>query len=241
MKRAKPGDFFGMGSYEFYRDKVGAHERPFRVAPLSHFCMGGVVANTWGETDVRGLYAAGEVAGGAHGANRHGGNALTEVTVFGARAGARAAEYAAGAERGDAEALAEPEQERYRGMTGRVHGYRPVNIMAALRETMWEKAGIVRDSAMLVEAYEKVQELRDNNRQILAQQGKPMMAALEAGLALDAAEMIIRAAMERRESRGAHYRRDHPGEDPAWRRTIIVSKRGDAMQLTAAALGEAFE
>ena len=241
MKRAKPEDFFGMGSYDFYVNKVGAHERPFRVAPLSHFCMGGVVANTWGETDIRGLLAAGEVVGGTHGANRHGGNALTEVTVFGARAGAKAAEYVAGVEHVDAEALAEPEQERYRRIARREHGHRPVNIMAALRETMWEKAGVVRDSGMMMEAYEKVQELRDSSRQILAQQGKPMMAALEVGMALDAAEMIIRAAMERRESRGAHYRRDHPWEDPAWRRTIIVSKKGDAMQLSTVALGEAFE
>jgi L-aspartate oxidase len=52
--------------------------------------------------------------------------------------------------------------------------------------------------------------------------------------------MIIRAAMERRESRGAHYRRDHPAEDPAWRRTIIVSRKGESMELSTAALGEAF-
>jgi succinate dehydrogenase/fumarate reductase flavoprotein subunit len=67
-----------------------------------------------------------------------------------------------------------------------------------------------------------------------------MMAALELPMALDAAEMIIRAAMERRESRGAHYRRDHPAEDPAWRRTIIVSRKGESMELSTAALGEAF-
>jgi succinate dehydrogenase/fumarate reductase flavoprotein subunit len=241
MKRAKPGDSFGMGSYEFYRDRVGAQERPFRVAPLSHFCMGGIVTNTWGETDVRGLSAAGEVVGGTHGANRYGGNALTEATVFGARAGARAAEYAASVEHGDAEALSEPEQERYKRITGREQGYRPVSVMAALRETMWDKAGVIRDSGMLVEAYEKVQELRESSGQMLAQQGKPMMAALEVGMALDAAEMIIRSAMERRESRGAHYRRDHPYEDPAWRRTITLFKKGDAMELATVALGEAFE
>jgi len=94
---------------------------------------------------------------------------------------------------------------------------------------------------MLVEAYEKVQGLREDSRQALAQQGRPMVAALEFTMALDAAEMIIRAAMERKESRGAHYRRDHPWEDPNWKRTIIVSKRGDSMQLTTVPLGEAFK
>jgi len=240
MKRAKPGDSFGMGSYEFYRDKVQAHEHPFRVAPLSHFCMGGVVANTWGETDVRSLFAAGEVVGGTHGANRHGGNALTEVTVFGARAGARAAEYVKGVEQKDVGPLAEAELEMYTRIAKRGHGFRPVDLMDTLRETMWEKAGIVRDSYMLVEAYEKVQGLREDSKQAFVQQGKPLMAALEFTMALDAAEMIIRAAMERKESRGAHYRRDHPWEDPKWTRTIIVSKKGDSMQLTTVPLGEAF-
>lgn len=240
MRRAKPGDSFGMAGYEFYRDRVQAHERPFRVAPLSHFCMGGVVADTRGRTGVPGLYAAGEVVGGTHGANRHGGNALTEAAVFGARAGAGAAEHAVGAPAADAEALAEEEAERYDRIVGRSHGYTPADVMGALRGTMWEKAGVVRDGQMLVEAYQRVQELRDDSRQVAAGHGRPMMAALELPMALDAAEMIIRAAMERRESRGAHYRRDHPAEDPAWRRTIIVSRKGESMELSTAALGEAF-
>ncbi|OGD52451.1 hypothetical protein A3K81_03210 [Candidatus Bathyarchaeota archaeon RBG_13_60_20] len=241
MRRAKPGDFFGMGGYQFYRDRVQAHERPFRVAPLSHFCMGGVVADAWGRTNVMGLYAAGEVVGGTHGANRHGGNALTEATVFGARAGARAAQHAEEAGATDVADLAQDEEERYARIVGRSHGYSPADLMETLRETMWEKAGIVRDSQGLVEAYQKVQELRDDSRQVMAGHGRPMMAALELSMALDAAEMIIRAAMERRESRGAHYRRDHPWEDPAWRRTVIVSKKGDSMQLGTAELGEAYE
>jgi len=240
MRRAKPGDNFGMAGYEFYRDRVQAHERPFRVAPLSHFCMGGIVADTHGWTGVPGLYAAGEVVGGTHGANRHGGNALTEAAVFGARAGAEAARYASAAPAADAEALAEEEEETYARIAGRSHGHKPADIMGALRDTMWEKAGVVRDGQMLVEAYQKVQDLRDDARQVAAGHGRPMMAALELPMALDAAEMIIRAAMERRESRGAHFRRDHPAEDPAWRRTVIISMKGDSMQLGTAALGGAY-
>ncbi len=65
-------------------EKLRASEKPFRVAPVCHFCMGGLVIDEHGNTGVRGLYAAGEVVGGVHGANRHGGNALTDILVFGA-------------------------------------------------------------------------------------------------------------------------------------------------------------
>jgi succinate dehydrogenase/fumarate reductase flavoprotein subunit len=113
--------------------------------------------------------------------------------------------------------------------------------MNGLRETMWEKAGVVRDSQMLVEAFEKIQELRETTRRVMAQPGRQMIPALEIPMALDAAEMIVRAAMMRRESRGAHYRQDHPDQDPDWVKTVIISKKDSAMQLATAPIGEAFE
>jgi fumarate reductase (CoM/CoB) subunit A len=241
IRRSKPGDSFGMGSYEFFVKRLQAHERPFRVAPLTHFTMGGVVANTWGETDVEGLFAAGEVMGGVHGANRHGGNALTDVTVFGARTAARAAEYAETVSHEEVEELAEAEIRSYEGFTRRETGHTPRSIMGMLRETMWEKAGVVRNSEMLVEAFENIQELRDSTRRLMALPGRQMISALEIPMALDAAEMIVRAAMMRRESRGAHYRLDHPEENPEWVKTVVISKKGSAMQLTTAPIGEAFE
>ncbi|MBN2334533.1 FAD-binding protein [Candidatus Bathyarchaeota archaeon] len=240
VKSSKPGDFYGMGSYDFYVNRLQAHERPFRVAPLTHFTMGGVVADTWGETGVKGLLAAGEVVGGVHGANRHGGNALTDVTVFGARAGARATEHAGEVEHVDVDGLAAAEMDRYMKLIGRETGYRPRILMAALRETMWEKAGVIRDGELLVEAFEKIQELRDSSPRMVVQPGKAMIPALEFPMALDAAEMIIRAAMERRESRGAHYRLDFPLENPAWVRTIVLAKSGDAMKVSTVEIGEAF-
>jgi fumarate reductase (CoM/CoB) subunit A len=241
IRRGKPGDFFGMGSYEFFVNKLQAHERPFRVAPLSHHTMGGVVANTWGETDVEGLFAAGEVVGGVHGANRHGGNALTDVTVFGVRAASRAAEYAVTVSHEEVEGLVEEDVQYYQGLAKRETGYTTKSVMGVLRETMWEKAGVIRDSQMLVEAFEKIQELRDSTRRVMAQPGRQMISALEMPMALDAAEMIVRAAMMRRESRGAHYRLDHPEEDPSWIKTVTISKKDSAMQLTTAPIGEAFE
>jgi succinate dehydrogenase/fumarate reductase flavoprotein subunit len=112
--------------------------------------------------------------------------------------------------------------------------------MGVLRDTMWEKAGVVRDSETLVDAFEKIEELRDSARRLMAQRGRQMISALEIPMALDAAEMIVRAAMMRRESRGAHYRLDHPEEDPSWVKTVVISKNDSAMQVTTAPIGEAF-
>ena len=241
VKTSTPGDFMGMGGYDFYVGKLHADERPFRVAPVCHHTMGGVVANTVGETGVPGLYAAGEVVGGVHGANRHGGNALTDVTVFGARAGARAVEYAGTVEHADPDDDPAQEYEGYRRFSERETGYTPRTIMNVLREVMWEKAGIVRDGGSLVEAYEKIQELRETATRIHAEPGRQTLYALELPMALDSAELIIRAAMERRESRGAHYRRDHPESSPEWLKTVVLRKQGNAVAVAHVALGEAFK
>jgi len=141
----------------------------------------------------------------------------------------------------EVEELVEEDVRSYEGLARRETGYTSRSIMGVLRETMWEKAGVIRDSQMLVEAFQKIQELRDSTRRLMALPGRQMISALEIPMALDAAEMIVRAAMMRRESRGAHYRLDHPEEDPAWVKTVVISKKDSAMQLTAVPIGEAFE
>ena len=241
VKNGDPDDWYGMANNKYYREKLRADEKLIRIAPLSHFTMGGVVANTHGETDIPGLIVAGEVMGGIHGANRHGGNALTDVTVFGVRAAQRAVEYAETHDFEDVGELAKPELERYEKLTFRDVGYTPPTLMDLVRENMWENVGVIRDSYSLVAAYERLGELRDSARNILAKPGKQLLYALEALMALDVCEYIIRAAMERRESRGAHYRLDHPKEDPLWQRTIILSKQETAIQIDYAEIGEAFE
>lgn len=211
----------GAGVQQLLLDKLRAAEKPFRVAPICHFNMGGVIIDEHGYTGVPGLYAAGEVVGGVHGANRHGGNALTDILVFGQRAGAAAAGYETMKEK--VNDLAKPELERYESILGRDQGYGAHEIMSRLRETMWAKAGIIRDSASLSEAFEKVFDLKLVAGRIAAKRGRDMLVALEAPMALEVAEVIIRAAMERKESRGAHYRTDYPREDPAWLKPVVVS------------------
>ncbi len=240
VEKTDPDEFFGMGTKEFYLKKVRAHERPFRIAPLSHFTMGGVVANKDGETGVDGLFVAGEVMGGIHGANRHGGNALTDVTVFGVRAAQKAMEYIDGKEQVNVEEIAEAELDRIEALSKRETGYTPPTVMNLLRENMWDYAGVIRSAEMLVEAYETLSEIRDSSRRLLAKHGKQLLAALELQMAIDACEFIIRAAMERKESRGAHYRLDHTEEREEWRKTIILSMMGEAIQITHAKIGEAY-
>ncbi len=240
VQNGKPGDQYGMGDYDYYVKKLRAHERPFRIAPLSHFTMGGVVGNTYGETDIPGLFVAGEVMGGVHGANRHGGNALTDITVFGIRAAARATEYVSSKTLVDVDELAQEEIERYEKLASRETGFTPPTLMDLVRENMWNNVGVIRDSYLLVDAYQRLSELRDSTRSMLAKPGKQLLNALELIMALDVCEFIIRAAMERRESRGAHFRLDHPDEDPAWRKTIILSKKNEAIEINFAEIGEAF-
>jgi succinate dehydrogenase/fumarate reductase flavoprotein subunit len=210
--------------------RLGADERPLKVAPICHFNMGGVVADVDGSTGVPGLYAAGEVVGGVHGANRHGGNALTDITVFGARAGAAAALHAKGRDGVALDDLALDELDRYESLRRAESGTRPGEVMSRLRELMWEKAGIVRDERGLTEALRGISELRGSLKDVGASNPREMLVALEAPMALDAAEMIVRAALERRESRGAHFRSDHSGQDEGWYR-IVVLERGDGGEM----------
>jgi succinate dehydrogenase/fumarate reductase flavoprotein subunit len=108
-------------------------------------------------------------------------------------------------------------------MMEREERYDPHSLIERLREVMWAKAGIIRDSASLAEAFETVFDLKLLADRVSAKNGRDMLVALEAQMALDSAEMIIRAAMERKESRGAHYRTDYPSEDPRWLKPIYIS------------------
>ena len=234
LKRLGEEEFASTGTYAYFRDRLRAAERPFHVAPICHFCMGGVIIDERCDTGVPGLYAAGEVVGGIHGANRHGGNALTDITVFGARAGAAAVEYARTRGRVSVEAAAAPELERYGEVRGREADEvgNPQALMARLRETMWLKAGIVRDGAGLKGALADIAELRRALPRLYASSGRMMLGALEVPMALEGAEMICRAALERTESRGAHYRTDYPTEDEDWFRIVAISRGADgAMRL----------
>jgi succinate dehydrogenase/fumarate reductase flavoprotein subunit len=234
FKRGLEG-WFSTAPLRFLLERVKAGQRPVRVAPVCHFTMGGVAVDEWGCTEMPGLYAAGEVIGGVHGANRHGGNALTSALVFGARAGKRAAEYAKEASRETPSGFGE-ELERYRGLRGgKEEG--GGNLMVRLRRLMWSRVGILRDEEGLKRALREIEEIRGKTSEIGAPNRRGMLRALELSMALDAAEMICRSALLRRESRGAHYRVDHPEEDEGWLKTIYLEKRDGEMRIHVEPLG----
>ncbi len=202
--------------------RYGAERRPMRVAPASHHTMGGVKTDASGATAVPGLFAAGEAAGGLHGANRMGGNALSETLVFGTRAGSAAAMWASRSEGGDWRALLKVLEDRARKWsTGTKRG---AELKDRLRKIMWEDGGIIRQEEGLLRAMEAVKEIQEEaSRSSAHPTGKELVDLLELRSAGRVAAVILEAATLRRESRGAHFREDFPVQDDAeWKGHLQV-------------------
>ncbi len=203
---------------------------PVEVAPTAHFMMGGVVIDPACRTTIEGLYAAGEDTGGVHGANRLGGNGVADSTVFGGIAGDT---MTAGLQAREAPALPLARlRESARatvaplGRSGRADLY---GLLGELRAVMWDSAGLVRDAAGLTDALAHIDRIETR----LGEVGVPGRPALNLAwqdwLNLKsqtmAARLIVLSALERRESRGAHFRRDfpEPGADPLY---FVRAERG---------------
>ena len=198
------------------------------IAPAAHIGIGGVVIDPDGGTSIPGLFVAGEDAGGVHGASWQGGNGIAESTVFGARAGARAAESALGHPPGrpGAGQIADAVRRVYAPL-GRPAGPRPLAIARELREVMWQEAGLVRDEPGLRSAATAIAALTERADSI-AVPGPPAsnpswQEALDLRNQLLVAGIVVAAAGARRETRGMHVRTDHPARDDVrWLRTVVV-------------------
>lgn len=182
---------------------------PIPVAPAAHYHMGGIAVDARGRASLPGLWACGEVAAtGAHGANRLASNSLLEALVF----GARVAEDLASVPARSLPRLPAPTPARADGSEAG-----DAEVAAAVRTTMWEKVGLVRDGRGLSAAVAALDDLAAAHPD----------ASGEARNLLAAARMVTAAAFARRESRGGHYRSDYPAPDPAWRRHLLVSLAPD--------------
>jgi succinate dehydrogenase / fumarate reductase flavoprotein subunit len=203
---------------------VDITKQPMEVAPTLHYMMAGVrVEPETGATNVPGLYAAGELAAGLHGANRLGGNSLSDLLVFGKRAGDAAAEAAmrspkAGKTQID---LAQVQQAIAALMApfDRPAGESPYKLHAGIQDTMSTHAPIVRDAAGLKEGLVKIEDLRERAK-VCGTGGSTTLAfnpgwhtSWDIRSMLVNAEALLRSALERKESRGAHARSDYPKTD----------------------------
>jgi fumarate reductase (CoM/CoB) subunit A len=230
-----PQDNMAKSQREILLRNFAGAEKPLRISPMCHHFMGGVVADQKGATEIAGLFAAGEVVGGVHGANRLGGNALDEIVVFGCRAGAAAADWAK-KQAWDkyAESLIRERTEAFlRKLRRSGQGSSPRVLRKMIGEILWEKSGISRDEEGLVKALQSLERIRAKNLpEIKAGTPKEVLEMMEVENALWVGEMIIRSALVRQESRGAHFRKDYPQmDDQNWKGNIFLKKSAAGMSL----------
>jgi len=211
---------------------VDITEEPMEVAPTAHYTMGGVdIDFRTGETGVDGLYAVGETVAGVHGANRLGGNSLAETVAIGKLVGDHvASELPAGDEKpeltGGQRALAEREFRALDDLEAAAGGVTPRELLEDLGDLLWETAGILRDGDGLREGLERLEAIRARTADLRVDGDRTSRSfefAVDLSVSLTVAEAVLRTALERTESRGAHYRTDAPETDPEWGVNLLVS------------------
>ncbi len=212
---------------------------PMEVAPTVHYVMGGVrVEPGTGATTIPGLFAAGEVAAGLHGANRLGGNSLADLLVFGKRAGEHAAAQVrklAAAPRVN-ERCVEEERTLIQRLFDGEGRENPFAIHEELQEVMGTYAGIARTGAGLTEGLERVLALQKRAQELRAVGSKLFNpgwhACHDVRFMLTLCEAIFRSGIERQESRGAHWRLDFPDQDPRWgAMNVVVCQENGEMKV----------
>src|SRR5581483_11353897 len=217
---------------------VDITREPMEVGPTCHYMMGGVRVDPETQAStVPGLFAAGEVGAGLHGANRLGGNSLSDLLVFGRRAGLAAAKYAQETPSGriDVAQLQEAEREMLAPFE-RTGGESPYELHRDLQDTMQNLVGIFRNQEDLQRALAKIEEFKRRLEHVsvagsrMFNPGWHLCRDLRSMLTV--AEAVTRSALARRESRGAHSRIDYPGPDTTWgKQNNVIARRGSTMTL----------
>jgi succinate dehydrogenase / fumarate reductase flavoprotein subunit len=220
---------------------VDITKEPMEVGPAQHYVMGGVeVDPDTGESCVPGLFAAGEVSGGMHGSNRLGGNSLSDLLVFGRRAGMGAADYlnhlgpkVPVADEGEIEAA----RTEALAPLERTTGENPYTVHAEVQDTMSSLVGIIRTEAEIKKALAELQTLGERAASVSAQGGSAYNPgwhmALDMRNIMLMARCVAEAALERQESRGGHTRDDYPGMRPDWRKiNLMCTLQGDEITIT---------
>lgn len=210
--------------------------KPIHVTPIAHTFLGGVKIDELCKTSIPGLFAAGEVTGGLHGANRVGGNALTECIVFGARAGQNAAQYAQGNEienidirelEENLKKIKELNKQKPSAMGS------PQKIKSMIQKIMWEKAGIIRSAKSLEDAKVELKRIEEENlTKVYVSKTREIWKAIEAFNLCMVSKLVINAAVKRKESRGSHFRMDYQNRDKKWIKHISIRKKRNYIEVT---------
>ncbi|GCE49391.1 thiol-driven fumarate reductase flavoprotein subunit [Thermosporothrix hazakensis] len=212
---------------------IDIRKQMMEISPSMHHMMGGFVITEWGETNVEGLYAVGEVSCSVHGANRLGGNSIAEGQVFGRRAGIRTSEYVKGVSMPEiSEQLINAELQRIHSYLQREQGPKPAEVLSKIKDTMWNYVGIIRTEEGLLKGQEEIKKLQQEAQQIKATNTQELQASLEIRDMLETAEAIVTSALVRKESRGAHFRADYPQMSEEWEKNIRVFRGEDGKLVT---------
>jgi len=217
--------------HQFYElAGVDITKEPMEVGPTCHYVMGGVEVepDTAAAVGVPGLFAAGEVAGGMHGSNRLGGNSLTDLLVFGRRAGAAAAQYVKNSGKNPvSEAAITAAAAKIQAPFDRDGGENSYSLHAELQEITHNLVGIIRTGAELQSAIEKIADIRKRSANVSVSGGRKFNPGFHLAFDLDnmllVAESTAKSAIAREESRGGHTRDDFPGMNNKWRQVNHIS------------------
>lgn len=216
---------------------IDVQQRKIHVAPIYHFHVGGVRIDEQGATKIPGLYAAGEITGGVHGANRHGGNALSEIIVFGKRAGEAAGLYAKDTpvRESDLTPLTHIQKTLKDMKTEKPTKISPRELKNQICAINDQYVHIVRTETGLKIAINALDQLNISN--LYVKTPKDMMRAFEALNLIFVSKLIATSALSRQESRGTHYRHDFPQEDDTnWLKHVVLQKRGQTLDVTYRAI-----
>jgi succinate dehydrogenase/fumarate reductase flavoprotein subunit len=210
--------------------KNASEKRECIVSPTTHHTMGGIMIDTSTRTTLPGLFAVGEVCGGMHGANRLAGNALAEIFSMGGIAGRNAAADAKNSDMcGTPNDQLENERDRLESFFS-PDGEDSLTLIKSLKKMMWQKAGIVRNPGDLEKAVTQIEDYRSESRNCRIEKPKDLMYYLGLQNMLLLSEMVCKSALLRTESRGSHWRPDHPKEDNAnWLKNIVIRKEKGEM------------